>query len=221
MWLLISASLSASKNHLKRKFFVKFFFIFERLSPSYIPFVQPVDFLHLFTIFLTEKWLWLFANGMISYFRRSLTVIKWCSHLIRSSSLAGLGICMVIVSMFCCIYYNVIIMWTLYYLFNSFSKVVPWAECGDWSSDSCSPLGITLGKHSAHNSFIIPSALLSLLDVPWFRMIQLIVCGSCLRCCCYDDSCDISLPSLPPSLLLWTPPTVFLHNFNTLLSCIV
>ena len=54
---------------------------------------------------------------------------------------------MVMVSIYCCIYYNVIIMWTLYYLFHSFSKVLPWARCDmPWNSKECTQLGIGIGK---------------------------------------------------------------------------
>ncbi|KAF6025222.1 hypothetical protein EB796_016468 [Bugula neritina] len=54
----------------------------------------------------------------------------------------GLGLGMVMVSVYCCVYYNVIIMWTLYYFFHSFSKVLPWSGCGNWwNTDQCTPLG--------------------------------------------------------------------------------
>ena len=36
---------------------------------------------------------------------------------------------MVIVSALVCIYYNMIIAYTLYYLFASFTTDLPWAEC--------------------------------------------------------------------------------------------
>lgn len=44
----------------------------------------------------------------------------------------GLGIGMIMVSGIVCIYYNLIITWVLYYLFKSFTKVLPWSECGHW-----------------------------------------------------------------------------------------
>ena len=51
---------------------------------------------------------------------------------------AGLGWGMVLISGIVCIYYNVIITWTLYYLFNSFRGVLPWARCdNEWNTDSC------------------------------------------------------------------------------------
>ena len=39
---------------------------------------------------------------------------------------------MLVVSFLCCVYYNVIISWCLYYMFKSFAKVVPWANCNNW-----------------------------------------------------------------------------------------
>ncbi|XP_076359543.1 sodium- and chloride-dependent glycine transporter 1-like [Tachypleus tridentatus] len=44
----------------------------------------------------------------------------------------GVGYAMVLVSGIVCIYYNVIIAWTLYYLYKSVGTVVPWATCGNW-----------------------------------------------------------------------------------------
>ncbi|KAL5012506.1 hypothetical protein ScPMuIL_011057 [Solemya velum] len=50
----------------------------------------------------------------------------------------GVGIGMVIVSAIVCIYYNVIVAWTIYYLFVSFQAVLPWSECGNsWNTEYC------------------------------------------------------------------------------------
>lgn len=49
----------------------------------------------------------------------------------------GVGWAMFIVSVLICIYYNMIIAYTLYYLFASFRAMLPWAQCGDWSSAAC------------------------------------------------------------------------------------
>jgi len=50
----------------------------------------------------------------------------------------GLGWGMVLISGIVCIYYNVIITWTLYYLFRSFSAVLPWSDCdNEWNTDNC------------------------------------------------------------------------------------
>lgn len=45
---------------------------------------------------------------------------------------------MVVVSGMVCVYYNVIVAWTLYYLFMSFRAVLPWSTCGNWwNTDKC------------------------------------------------------------------------------------
>ena len=37
-----------------------------------------------------------------------------------------------------CVYYNVIVAWTLYYLFMSMRKTLPWSSCNnEWNDESC------------------------------------------------------------------------------------
>ncbi|CAK8682669.1 unnamed protein product [Clavelina lepadiformis] len=50
----------------------------------------------------------------------------------------GVGIATVVISFILCTYYNVIISWALYYLFNTFQSPLPWYSCeSSWSSDNC------------------------------------------------------------------------------------
>ena len=49
----------------------------------------------------------------------------------------GLGLAMLGATFFVGIYYNVIIAWTLFYLFKGFTSDLPWATCGEYSSKHC------------------------------------------------------------------------------------
>ncbi|KAL9984764.1 hypothetical protein ACROYT_G007097 [Oculina patagonica] len=50
----------------------------------------------------------------------------------------GLGYAMLLITFLISVYYNVIIAWTLYYLFVTFRKTLPWGECGnEWNSNYC------------------------------------------------------------------------------------
>ncbi|XP_078487245.1 sodium-dependent proline transporter [Ciona intestinalis] len=51
----------------------------------------------------------------------------------------GIGYGMMVVSFLVAVYYNVIIAWSLFYMFASFQAVLPWtSSCGtDWNVDSC------------------------------------------------------------------------------------
>eukprot|EP00092_Neocalanus_flemingeri_P034545 GFUD01037568.1.p1 GENE.GFUD01037568.1~~GFUD01037568.1.p1 ORF type:complete len:663 (+),score=142.17 GFUD01037568.1:118-2106(+) len=55
----------------------------------------------------------------------------------------GVGVAMVIISLMVAIYYNVIMAYCLFYLFNSFRSVLPWTECDPlWSDERCYVRGV-------------------------------------------------------------------------------
>ncbi|ESO93994.1 hypothetical protein LOTGIDRAFT_205669 [Lottia gigantea] len=54
----------------------------------------------------------------------------------------GVGYGMVIISGIVCIYYNIIIAWTLYYLFTSMQTTLPWSNCdNEWNTEFCALRG--------------------------------------------------------------------------------
>ncbi|XP_047440136.1 sodium- and chloride-dependent neutral and basic amino acid transporter B(0+) [Mugil cephalus] len=50
----------------------------------------------------------------------------------------GVGVAMVMVTVIISIYYNVIIAYSLYYMFASMQSVLPWSGCFSWSNSNCS-----------------------------------------------------------------------------------
>ncbi|KAM7401916.1 hypothetical protein PAMP_017193 [Pampus punctatissimus] len=52
--------------------------------------------------------------------------------------LRGVGVAMVMVNLIVSIYYNVIIAYSLYYLFASFQSPLPWSSCLSWADSNCS-----------------------------------------------------------------------------------
>ncbi|XP_070616137.1 sodium- and chloride-dependent neutral and basic amino acid transporter B(0+) [Erythrolamprus reginae] len=70
--------------------------------------------------------------------------------------LQGVGITMVLISTFVTIYYNVIIGYSLYYLFASFQSVLPWASCNNqtWATDRCSKVAISLCNVSENGMIV-------------------------------------------------------------------
>ena len=49
----------------------------------------------------------------------------------------GVGVTMIIISMIVAIYFNVIMAYCLFYLFNTFRTVLPWTECNPaWADES-------------------------------------------------------------------------------------
>ncbi|MGH0133598.1 UNVERIFIED_CONTAM: hypothetical protein FKN15_053081 [Acipenser sinensis] len=50
----------------------------------------------------------------------------------------GVGYTVIIIALYVGFYYNVIIAWSLYYLFASFASELPWLRCGNpWNSPNC------------------------------------------------------------------------------------
>ncbi|XP_055004203.1 sodium- and chloride-dependent GABA transporter ine [Boleophthalmus pectinirostris] len=63
--------------------------------------------------------------------------------------LKGVGMASVAISFIMCTYYNVVITWALYYLFNSFQQPLPWASCNNtWNTDNCT-IHSTNSSHSS------------------------------------------------------------------------
>ncbi|XP_067362153.1 sodium- and chloride-dependent neutral and basic amino acid transporter B(0+) [Channa argus] len=52
--------------------------------------------------------------------------------------LQGVGVAMVMVTLIVSIYYNVIIAYSLYYMFASFQSPLPWSGCFSWADSNCS-----------------------------------------------------------------------------------
>lgn len=67
-----------------------------------------------------------------------MSVIYLSVHHISAVVLSGVGFGMVIISAIVCIYYNVIIAWTVYYFVLSFAWELPWSTCNnDWNTPAC------------------------------------------------------------------------------------
>ncbi|KAM3911110.1 sodium- and chloride-dependent neutral and basic amino acid transporter B(0+)-like [Leptodactylus fuscus] len=49
----------------------------------------------------------------------------------------GVGVTMVVISTLVSIYYNVIIAYSLFYLFASFRSYLPWSDCFEWADSNC------------------------------------------------------------------------------------
>uniref|UniRef100_G3N5E9 Transporter n=1 Tax=Gasterosteus aculeatus aculeatus TaxID=481459 RepID=G3N5E9_GASAC len=62
--------------------------------------------------------------------------------------LQGVGVAMVMVTMIVSIYYNVIIAYSLYYMFASFQSPLPWSSCLSRADNNCSNTPIVRITHS-------------------------------------------------------------------------
>ncbi|XP_044034685.1 sodium- and chloride-dependent neutral and basic amino acid transporter B(0+) isoform X2 [Siniperca chuatsi] len=52
--------------------------------------------------------------------------------------LQGVGVAMTMVTLIVSVYYNVIIAYSLYYMFASFQSPLPWSSCLSWADSNCS-----------------------------------------------------------------------------------
>ncbi|XP_076025210.1 sodium- and chloride-dependent GABA transporter ine [Genypterus blacodes] len=65
----------------------------------------------------------------------------------------GVGLASVAISFIMCTYYNVVITWALYYLFNSFQAPLPWQGCNnDWNTPNCTNHTTNGSKYSSTGS---------------------------------------------------------------------
>lgn len=67
----------------------------------------------------------------------------------------GLGYAMVVISGMVCIYYNIIIAWTLFYMFASFTSELPWSSCaalGEWTTPNCTDGNLISNATGNHSS---------------------------------------------------------------------
>ncbi|XP_065392710.1 sodium-dependent noradrenaline transporter isoform X2 [Macaca fascicularis] len=70
----------------------------------------------------------------------------------------GVGYAVILIALYVGFYYNVIIAWSLYYLFSSFTLHLPWTDCGHtWNSPNCTDPkllnGSVLGNHTKYSKY--------------------------------------------------------------------
>ncbi|XP_008318391.1 sodium- and chloride-dependent neutral and basic amino acid transporter B(0+) [Cynoglossus semilaevis] len=92
--------------------------------------------------FLIPYFVMLVVTGIPLFFLES-SIGQFCSqgpiNIWRAVPiLQGVGAAMVMVTLIVSIYYNVILSYSLYYMFASFQSPLPWFDCGDWADANCS-----------------------------------------------------------------------------------
>ncbi|EDO39708.1 predicted protein, partial [Nematostella vectensis] len=56
-----------------------------------------------------------------------------------SPIMTGIGFAMTVITFLCSVYYNVIMAWSFYYMFDAWRAVVPWNDCNnEWNTQFCS-----------------------------------------------------------------------------------
>ena len=70
----------------------------------------------------------------------------------------GLGYCTLIVILLVTIYYQVIVAWTIFYIFASFTSELGWGSCGhDFNTDGESPTNFVLDLSSSAQLMLKPA----------------------------------------------------------------
>lgn len=75
----------------------------------------------------------------------------------------GVGYTVIIIALYVGFYYNVIIAWSLHYLFSSMTRELPWLKCGNsWNSPNCTDPkainGSVLGSGTSYAKYKITPA---------------------------------------------------------------
>ena len=69
---------------------------------------------------------------------------------------SGIGVATTVIVFLLNIYYNVILAWAFYYLFASFTNVLPWSHCNnDWNTDKCVVNVNQPVTNSTHNQTVL------------------------------------------------------------------
>lgn len=76
---------------------------------------------------------------------------------------SGVGYTVILIALYVGFYYNVIIAWSLHYLFSSMTKELPWLKCGNiWNSLNCTDPkainGSVLGNGTSYAKYKITPA---------------------------------------------------------------
>ncbi|KAI5093587.1 sodium- and chloride-dependent neutral and basic amino acid transporter B(0+) [Silurus meridionalis] len=79
--------------------------------------------------------------------------------------LQGVGITMMLVSTFVAIYYNVVIAYSIYYMFASFRFPLPWSDCSSWSEVACNSTIKEYCNMTAYNLSLVSGNVSMLADV--------------------------------------------------------
>lgn len=114
--------------------------------------------------------------------------------------LKGLGVAMVITSFLISVYYNVVIAWSLLYLYHSFSPEIAWKSCGnEWNTAFCSEEGwgnFTYNCTAMGRPLNCTMQLTSPSEEFWERYILAISNG-------IDEPGEIRLPLATTLLIAW------------------
>ncbi|KAL9962432.1 hypothetical protein ACROYT_G031536 [Oculina patagonica] len=93
--------------------------------------------------FLIPYFIMLFLNGVPLFFLE-LAIGQWFSSGVIGvwksicPLMKGVGYAICVMSYLCCIYYIIILSWTIYFLFQSFRSEVPWKTCDHpWNTEFC------------------------------------------------------------------------------------
>lgn len=63
---------------------------------------------------------------------------SFCTSSLTPVCSSGVGYTVIIIALYVGFYYNVIIAWSLHYLFSSMTSELPWLNCGNiWNSQNC------------------------------------------------------------------------------------
>ena len=67
--------------------------------------------------------------------------------------MVGIGYCQCLIAFYVAFYYNVIIAWSMYFLFASLTSQLPWTTCdNDWNTPSCTVNNLTVASLGRNDS---------------------------------------------------------------------
>ena len=97
-------------------------------------------------------YIWIPLLFLSQFFYTAVSQFSCFTHRLHVLCFLGVGVAMVLVTVYVNLYYNILVAYILYYFFASMASEVPWANCENaWNTFRCVPISMYANKSYLHS----------------------------------------------------------------------